>query len=127
MLKYKLLSSVLGERPSLSAVLQVLRGAPDPWGVRAEKRGSEADDATAARKWHHVMVGLGVQFFVHRALRAQLQIHVQMQPSTGAGALRRNVQCIATPYQASEVQSGCTVYFYFTNFLGFRDLYCRST
>jgi len=50
----RLLSSVPGERPSLSAVLQVLRGAPDPWGVRAEKRGSEADGATAARKRHHV-------------------------------------------------------------------------
>jgi len=50
----RLLSSVPGERPSLSAVLQVLRGAPDPWGVRAEKRGSEADEATAARKRHCV-------------------------------------------------------------------------
>ncbi len=95
--------------------------------MRAEKRRSEADDATMARKRHHIMVGLGVQFFVHRALRAQLQIHLQMQPSTGTGALRHNAQCIATPYQDGKVQSGCTVYFYFTNFSGFRDLYCHST
>lgn len=50
------------------------------------------------------MVGLGVQFFVHRALRAQSQIHVRMQHPTGTSAPWRNMQCIATPYQASEVR-----------------------
>ncbi|KAH9022224.1 hypothetical protein EDB85DRAFT_1895344 [Lactarius pseudohatsudake] len=85
-----------------------------PWGVRAEKCGGEVDEATAARKRHRVVC----------VLRAQLQIHVQMQPSTGTGAPRRSVQCIATPYRAGEVQSGCTFYFYITSFL---CLYCRST
>ncbi|KAH9043912.1 hypothetical protein EDB85DRAFT_1885418 [Lactarius pseudohatsudake] len=110
----RLLSSVPRERPSLSAVLQVLRCTPDPWGVRAEKRGGEVDEATAAWKRHRVVC----------VLRAQLQIHVQMQPFTGTGAPRHSVQCIATPYRASDFQSGCTFYFYITSFL---CLYCRST
>ncbi|KAH8999746.1 kinase-like domain-containing protein [Lactarius akahatsu] len=51
----RLLSSVPGERPSLSAVLQVLRCTPDPYRVRAEKRGSEVDEATAVRKRHRIV------------------------------------------------------------------------
>ncbi|KAH9016175.1 kinase-like domain-containing protein [Lactarius hengduanensis] len=51
----RLLSSVPGERPSLSAVLQVLHCTPDPYRVRAEKRGSEVDEATAARKQHRIV------------------------------------------------------------------------
>ncbi|KAH9008203.1 kinase-like domain-containing protein [Lactarius pseudohatsudake] len=51
----RLLSSVPRERPSLSAVLQVLCCTPDPWGVRAEKRGGEVDEVTAAWKQHRVV------------------------------------------------------------------------